>query len=165
MFCAILTPGIILDHVSAHTDASSNAPAYHFLDFQYHDLHLCSASVTSSYGYTLDLALSPTGTSLSLIFQTLKFNFLTSTSSFPHPIFASSHKTFLTSSTHLAPSLFFPIFSHLLLLLPFPLIQPFLTLTWPCQPFDINSHQYAQFLHIPLVPLHLPCQSPSPDRL
>lgn len=44
-------------------------------------------------------ALSPAGTVLPLIFQTLKFSFLTSTFSLPHPIFPSSHRTFLTSSS------------------------------------------------------------------
>lgn len=110
-------------------------------------------------------ALSPTGTVLLLIFQTLKFSFLTKTSSLPHPLFPYSHRTSLTSLTLLVASLFFLTFSPLLLLQSFPPNQLFPTPTQPCQPFDINSHQYPQFPHVPLIPLHLPCQSPDLDGL
>lgn len=104
VFYAILTPGIILDHVTGHTDASSNVPAWHFLDLQQYDLHFCSSSVASSYGHTLCLVTNLN--CFTSVFQTLKFCFLTNTSSLSHSLSPYSHRTSLTSLTPLIPSLF-----------------------------------------------------------
>lgn len=100
VFYVILTPGIILDLVIKCSSKILPGPPTIWTLFL--------LSFSNFFIWATLWAFSPAGTVL-LLFQTLKFSFLTNTSSLPHSLCPYSHRTFLTSSTLSVPSLFFLI--------------------------------------------------------
>lgn len=101
VFCAILTPGIILELVIKCSSKILPGPLTIW--------PLFLLSFSTFFIWVTLWALSPAGTVLLLIFQTLKFSFSTNTCSLSHSLFPYSHRTSLTSSTLSVSSLFFLI--------------------------------------------------------
>lgn len=151
VFYAILTPGIILELV---IKCSSN-----ILPGPLTIWPLFLLSFSTFFIWATRWALSPAGTVLLLIFQTPKFSFSTNTCKVFHILYSLTPTEPRWPHQHFQSLLFFFRFQSCAASIVFPTQS---TISYPqwILPAILYCHWSPQF---PLIPLHLPCQSPNLD--